>query len=333
MRIVVDVMGGDHAPRAPVEGAVLYAEETDGRDEIILIGDQAIIETQLKQLAATPKNIRIEHTTQVVDMDDQPTVAVKQKKDSSMVKGIRMQKEQLADAFVSAGSTGAQMAATLLTLGRVKGVQRPAMGAIIPHEQGVTFLIDVGANADCKPSHLYQFGLMGAIYMEQIFGVKNPQIGLLNIGEEKSKGNELMVDAYQMMADNVPNFAGNIEGRYILDGKADVVVTDGFTGNVVLKFAEGLVSVFSETLRGQLQKRLRYKIGALLARPAFAALRQRFDYEEYGGVPLLGVDGISIICHGSSSAKALKNAIHVAHNVATMKINDRIEEKLSQTQV
>ena len=184
MRIVVDVMGGDHAPAAPVEGAILYAKETGERDEIVLIGDQTTIQAELQKHSFSPRNLHIEHTTQVVDMDDQPTVAVKQKKDSSMVKGIRLQRDGNADAFVSAGSTGAQMAASLLTLGRVKGVQRPAMGAIIPHEEGVPFLIDVGANADCKPAHLFLFGLLGAFYMEHLFAVKQPRIGLLNIGED-----------------------------------------------------------------------------------------------------------------------------------------------------
>ncbi len=329
MRIVIDVMGGDLAPKAPVEGAILYDRETGGRDQLILIGDKDVVE---KELAShrnyQPKNITVFHTSQVVEMDDSPTMAVKQKKDSSMVKGIRLQRDGEADAFVSAGSTGAQMAASLLTLGRVKGVNRPALGTIIPGQDKYTFVIDVGANADCKPVNLFQFGLMGSLFMEYIHGVKEPQVGLLNIGAEKTKGNELMIASHQMLSEQLSNFVGNVEGRELLSSTADVVVTDGFTGNVVLKFAEGLIGVFTSSFKTQVKKNIIHMLGALLARPAFKALRKTFDYEEYGGVPLLGVDGISIICHGSSSAKALKNAIYVAREVGDKNVNKHIEEEL-----
>ncbi|HQV32758.1 MAG TPA: phosphate acyltransferase PlsX, partial [Calditrichia bacterium] len=239
MRIVVDAMGGDAAPKAPVEGALLYDLETGGSDEVILVGDQGAIEAELTHhKGPSPRNIRIIHASEVIDMHDAPTQAVRKKKDSSMVKGIALIKTDEADGFVSAGSTGAQMAASLLTLGRVKGVQRPALGAFIPHEKGITLLIDVGANADCKPQHLSQFGLMGTIFMKYIYDVRDAKVGLLNIGEEKSKGNELTLAAYEEMKAHLPNFVGNVEGRDVLAGHVEVVVTDGFTGNVLLKFAE-----------------------------------------------------------------------------------------------
>ncbi len=330
MRIVVDVMGGDNAPYAPVLGALLYDRETKGEDQVILIGDKEIIHTELaRHRLLKPYNIEVVHASEVVDMHDQPAMAVRQKKDSSMIKGIRMNKEGKADAFVSAGSTGAQMAGSLLILGRVKGVQRPALGAMIPWEDGVILLIDVGANSDCKPYHLLQFGLMGSIYMEYIYEIPNPRVGLLNIGEERSKGNELTQATFNLMEEYLPSFVGNVEGRDVLHGKADVVVTDGFTGNVVLKFAESFVEVFGSGLKRRIKKNLFAMAGMFLMRPAFKAMKRRYDYEEYGGVPLLGIDGISIICHGTSTPKAMKNAIYVARIMGEKQVNKHIQEELS----
>lgn len=329
MRIVVDAMGGDFAPKAPVHGAILYDRETRGRDQIILVGDQATIEKELESHIIPPKNIKVVHASEVIDMHDQPTAAVRQKKDSSMVKGIRLIREGEADAFVSAGSTGAQMAASLLVLGRMKGVQRPALGAFLPWEGGVILLIDVGANADCKPINLLQFGLMGGIFMEFICDIPSAKIALLNIGEEDSKGNELALAAHELMKKHLTNFVGNIEGREILNGKAEVVVTDGFTGNIVLKFAESIVGVFGRNLRRLIKKNLFSMAGGILVRPAFRAMKQRFDYEEYGGVPLLGIDGISIICHGSSSSKALKNAVYVARMMGDRQVNKHIQDEIT----
>lgn len=328
MRIVVDAMGGDLAPKAPVHGAILYDRETQGRDQLILIGDQAVIEKELESHILAPKNIKVVHASEVIGMHEQPATAVRQKKDSSMVKGLRMVRDGEAEAFVSAGSTGAQMAASLLILGRVKGVQRPALGAFLPWEGGVILLIDVGANADCKPINLLQFGLMGGIFMEFTCDLPAARIGLLNIGEEKSKGNELALASYELMAKHLPNFVGNVEGRDILNGKAEVVVTDGFTGNVILKFAESLVGVFGRNLKRMIKKNLLSMAGGILVRPAFRAMKRRFDYEEYGGVPLLGIDGISIICHGSSSSKALKNALYVGRVMWDKQVNKRIQEEL-----
>ena len=330
MRIVVDAMGGDSAPQAPVQGAILYDRETDGEDEVILVGDESLIEAELaRHRILSPHNISILHASQVISMDDSPTTAVRQKKDSSMVKGIRLLKDGGADAFVSAGSTGAQMAASLFILGRVKGVNRPALGAFLPWEEGVTLLIDVGANADCKPLNLLQFGLMGSIFMTYTADFPKPRIALLNIGEEKGKGNELAQATHELMEKHLPNFIGNVEGRDILQGKAEVVVTDGFTGNVLLKFAESIVGVLGGNLKRRIKKNLIHMMGALLVQPAFRAMKRSYDYEEYGGVPLLGIDGISIICHGSSTGKALKNAIHVARIMGEKQVNKHIEEEIS----
>ncbi len=230
---------------------------------------------------------------------------------------------------MSAGSTGAQMASSLLILGRVKGVHRPALGAFLPWENGVVLLIDVGANADCKPVNLVQFGLMGSIFMEFLFGMPQPRIGLLNIGEEETKGSELMVASHKLMSKYLSNFIGNVEGRDVLHGKADIVVTDGFTGNVVLKLAESMFGVFGSSLKRRIKKNLISMAGSILMRPAFKAMRRRYDYEEYGGVPLLGLDGISIICHGSSTGKALKNAISEARIIGEKQVNKHIREELS----
>ncbi|MGH1363106.1 MAG: phosphate acyltransferase PlsX [Calditrichia bacterium] len=332
MRIVIDAMGGDHAPNAPVQGALLYDKESNTNDELLLVGDKAAIEKAIADSRQKPSpRIKIIHASEVIDMNDQPTTAVRQKKDSSMVKGTRLQKDGEADAFVSAGSTGAQMASSLFTLGRVKGVSRPSLGAFIPSEKGgVTLLIDVGANSDCKPLHLLQFGLMGSIYMGMTYGIDSPKVGLLNIGAEKSKGNELAAASYELLSKSLPNFTGNVEGRDVLNGDVNVVVTDGFTGNVVLKFAEGIAGHFQNSLKQSISENFTSKIGGLLLRPALRKLKQGFDYEEYGGIPLLGVDGISIICHGSSSPKALKNAIRVARRMGDNQINKHIEDALGE---
>lgn len=331
MRIVVDAMGGDFAPRAPIEGAVLYVKESRGEDEIILVGDENKINPELVRYSRAKDVQRIStlHSSEVIEMDDQPTLALRKKKDSSMVKGLTHYKNGNADAFVSAGSTGAQMAASLLILGRLQGVHRPALGAFLPCEGGVVLLIDVGANTDCKPINLFQFGLMGSIFTKMIYQIKNPRISLLNIGEESSKGNEVTTTAYQLMEKDLPNFKGNCEGRDILHGNADVIITDGFVGNILLKFAESVLGVFGRSFKRSIGKNLFSLTGAFLVRHAFRDMKRNFDYQEYGGVPLLGVNGISIICHGSSSAKAIKNAIKVAKRMGERGVNQHIQEEIS----
>jgi glycerol-3-phosphate acyltransferase PlsX len=329
MRIALDAMGGDLAPQATVEGAYLYQKESRSVHEVVLIGD----EEQINPIAyrhGDPKknNISIIHTTETINMNESPTEALKRKKDASMLVGIQMHKENKVDAFVSAGNTGAQMAASLLNLGRISGVNRPAIGSILPSESGFVFMIDVGANADCKPINLYQFGLMASIYVDHIFSKQNLSIGLLNIGTEEKKGNEVSQIAYQLMRDNLPEFYGNIEGRDILRGKVDIIVCDGFVGNIILKFIESVMGVVSKGIKRNLGSNLFINLGALLVKPAFSALHKKYDSEEHGGVPLLGVGGISIICHGHSTGKAVKNALHVAEKMSIKKVNAHIAESL-----
>lgn len=329
MRLVVDAMGGDFAPKAPVEGAILFCKEAKG-DQVILVGDETVIQSELDRHSGShKKNIEIVHASSVIEMHDQPAAAIRNKKDSSMVKGITLYKEGKGDAFVSAGSTGAQMAASLLILGRIEGVHRPGLGAFLPCEGGVVLLTDVGANAECKPMHLLQYGIMGSIFIRQIYGIKNPRIALLNIGEESKKGNDLSIAAHELMVKFMPNFIGNVEGRDILRGGADVIITDGFTGNVILKFAESIFEVFGRNFKRSVGKNLFSLTGALLVRHAFRDMKRNFDYQEYGGVPLLGIDGISIICHGRSSAKAIKNAIKVARMMSREKVNENIHEEIT----
>lgn len=329
MKIAIDAMGGDLAPRSTVEGALLYDKETGGKHHLVLFGDKSRLESEIeKHHFNTPRNISIHHTTQIVDMGDSPTVALKQKKDSSLMKGLQLHRDGEVDAFVSAGNTGAQMVGSLLILGRMEGVLRPALGSFLPSEGGVVLLIDVGANVDSKPIHLLQFGLMGSIFINYIFGIEKPRIALLSIGEEKSKGNELVIAANELMASRLPNFCGNIEGRDILYGKADVIVTDGFVGNTILKFAESIMNVFGSTFKRNVGKNLFSMLGAFMVKHIFKEMKSSFDYEEYGGVPLLGVNGISIICHGRSTSKAISNAIRVAVEIGEKQVNLHIQEQL-----
>jgi glycerol-3-phosphate acyltransferase PlsX len=329
MRIAIDAMGGDHAPRATVEGAVLYAKETKGKHQLLLLGDQLIIQNELsRHHLESFYNISVHHTTQVVEMSDLPTTVLKQKPDSSLLKGLQLHKNGEVEAVVSAGSTGAQMVGSLMILGRIEGVHRPALGSFLPTEGGVVLLIDVGANVDSKPIYLLQFGLMGSIFINYIYRVKNPRVGLLSIGEEKSKGNELVLSTYPLMAAHLPNFIGNLEGGDILAGKADVIVTDGFVGNNILKFTESVMGVFGSSFKKSIGKNLFSLLGAFMLRHAFHEMKSSFDYQEYGGVPLLGVNGISIICHGRSTSRAIKNAIRVAVEIGEKELNEHIQAQL-----
>jgi glycerol-3-phosphate acyltransferase PlsX len=330
MRIALDALGGDFAPQATVEGAYLYQKETGSRHEIVLVGDEEQIRAECeKHTRCRETNVTAHHASEVVGMNDSPTEALKQKKDSSLQVGLNLHKSKQVDAFVSAGNTGAQMAASLFNLGRISGVNRPAIGSFIPSEKGMIFLIDVGANADCKPINLLQFGIMGGIFVDQIYSTSDLKIGLLSIGEEEKKGNEVTIAAHQMMKNNLPGFYGNIEGRDILKGKVDIVVCDGFVGNIILKMAESVIGVLTKSFKRNLGSNLFTNLGALLVKPAFTELRRNYDYEEYGGVPLLGVNGISIICHGSSSGKAIKNALYVAEKMSAQKVNENIANTLN----
>ncbi len=329
MYIALDVMGGDLGPRATVEGASLYIKESPD-DHVVLVGDQKEIEPRLKDVPESYlSQLSIVHAPENIGMNESPTDAVRKKKNSSMVAGLRLHKEGKVAAFVSAGHTGAQMAGSLLTLGRIPGVKRPAIGSFLPSEKGMVYVIDVGANVDSKPIHLLQFAQMGDIFVREVFNSKNPQIGLLSIGEEEKKGNELTIATHQLLKEHLPNFYGNIEGRDILRGKTDIVVCDGFSGNVVLKMAESMMTVIMNSLKKSVGSNLVSNLGALLIKPAFRQLKNSFDYEEYGGVPLLGVNGISIICHGSSSGKAIYNALKVAKRMDSHNVNQLIGKRLS----
>lgn len=309
MQIAVDAMGGDHAPGEIVRGAVAAAREKIA--DIILVGDKRRLEPELNPLHP-PANLEIVHTEQVVAMDEQPALALRRKREASIIVATRLVKEGRAAAVVSAGSTGAQMAAALLILGRSGKIQRPAIATIIPTLKGPKLLLDAGANVDCRPEHLYEFALMGNVYAARVMGIRDPRVGLLNIGTEACKGNEQTLGAYNLLKDAPLNFIGNIEGRDILAGDTDVIVCDGFVGNVLLKFGEGMAQVLFTMIGREIKNSFRARLGAALVLPALRGLKKQVDYTEYGGAPLLGVQGVSIICHGSSNARAIKNAIKVA---------------------
>ncbi|MGB9662781.1 MAG: phosphate acyltransferase PlsX [Moorellaceae bacterium] len=309
MKVAVDAMGGDYAPGAIVRGALAAAQE--GIAEIILVGDARAIEKELKDTAGQNK-IEVVHTEQAVAMDEQPALALRRKRDASIVLATRLVKEGRAQAVVSAGSTGAQMAAALLILGRSGNIQRPAIATFLPTLEGAKLLLDAGANADCRPENLYEFAQMGSLYSSKILGVPHPRIGLINIGTEPNKGNELTLNAYTLLKDSSLNFVGNVEGRDLPRGVADVYVCDGFTGNILLKFGEGLAQAMFSKIQEEVKRSWMARLGAALMLPALRYLKREIDYAEYGGAPLLGVQGISIICHGSSDERAIKNAIKVA---------------------
>lgn len=311
LRVALDVMGGDHAPVEIIKGAKEAVELFPYIEKIFLVGKEEIIKEHLKENKA---EFEIINAAEVITMDDHPGTAYRRKKEASITIATKLVKNGEADAIVSAGSTGAQMVAALFGLGRIEGVERPAIGTVLPTLNGGKLLLDAGANADCKVNNLVQFAQMGNVYVKEVLGIDNPKVGLVNIGSEETKGNELTIKAYAEIKkmDNI-NFIGNIEGRDIPQGVVDVMVCDGFVGNIVLKTIEGMATTFGTLLKTEIEKNLRTKIGAALLLPALQGLKARMDYSEYGGAPLLGVNGISIICHGSSKAKAIRNAIKVAY--------------------
>ncbi len=310
MAIALDVMGGDHAPQVPIDGALAALDELGPELKIVLVGPRDVIERELKARADTVNpRLEIANATQVIHMTDKPAAALRSKPDSSLVRAVTLLKEGRAEAIVSAGHTGAQMAASYMILGLIEGVKRPTIGGLMPRGEGkYSILLDVGANLDCKPINLLQFGIMGATFMEIFGGIKNPKVALLSIGEERNKGNEQVLAAHYLLEHSGLNFIGNVEGRDVLQDRADVIVCDGFVGNIVLKFAESVGSfLFNKFKHAAGPNGSEPKAGPILQQ-----LQRDFDYAETGGVPLLGVNGISIICHGGSSAKAIKNAIREA---------------------
>ena len=331
MKIAVDAMGGDYAPEQVVFGAVRAARKY--RCEIVLVGDEPRIREVLqREKGWEDLGITIHHTTQVIEMDEHPADAVRTKKDASVVVATRLVKDGECDAVLSAGSTGAAVTAAQLILRRIKGIGRPTIATPMPTPKGVTLLLDSGANVDSKPEHLVQSGIMGAIYAEHVFGTKNPRVGLLNIGEEETKGNEQAKATYQLLKTmHTINFQGNAEGRDIPKGNFDVVICDGFVGNVVLKFGEGLAKTIMKLIKEAVKEGgILPKLGALLLMPTWKKLGKKLDASEYGGAPLLGVNGCCLISHGSSNAKAICSAIGVAKDYVEGSVLTHIQEALQE---
>lgn len=327
--IVLDAMGGDNAPAAVVDGAVQAARAFPV--EIILVGRQEVIEQELAKHDTQGLSLPIVHASEVVEMTDH-TMAVKEKKDASMVVGVRLVKEGKAEAFVTMGNSGGAMAAALFGLGRIRGIERPALGSVYPTATGWCFILDIGANTEVKPEYLYQFALMGAAYAEKVMGVARPRVALLSNGEEEGKGTQIVRDAYELLKKSPLNFVGNAEGKDVPKGLADVVVTDGFTGNVLIKLSEGLAETLIGFLKGEIKKRPLAVAGAMLAKPAFDALKRRLDYAEFGGGILLGVEGNVIVGHGRSNARAVRNAIRIAAQTVDQKLVGTIRSAVASNQ-
>lgn len=307
-------MGGDNAPREIVHGAVIAARDLGVR--VALVGRDEAIALEIARHGARPETLSVVDARDVIAMDDSPAQAARQKRQSSIVVGLRLVKQGQADAFVSAGNTGAVMAAAVMHLGRIRGIERPSLAGLIPFCGKLSVFLDVGANADCKPLYLLQFAQMAAAYMERVWKVEHPSVALLNIGEEESKGSALVQESYELLEKSGLNFVGNVEGRDVPFGRADVIVTDGFTGNVVVKTMEGTADLIMSQLRGAITSRPWYAAAGLVLMPTFGKLRKKFDYREYGAGPLLGVNGIVFIGHGRSDAKAITSALRVAREAA-----------------
>lgn len=331
LTIAVDAMGGDHAPKAEVEGAIRAAAELNLR--VLLVGQEDVVAREVaRHPSASGLPIEIRHAPDVITMEDSAAKAVRSKKNSSIHVCSRLVRDSEAHGFVSAGNTGAVMATAKMVQGMIRGVQRPALASAFPTLKGSpVVVVDVGANVDCTPMMLAQFAVMGEIYSRIIFHNRAPRVGLLSIGEEEHKGNELTRNATPLLKTMPIHFIGNVEGRDIYSGLADVVVCDGFIGNVALKVSEGIVEMMQSMLRESLEATITRKLGALLSQKAYRDFRKRVDYAEYGGAPLLGVKGVSIICHGRSNANAIKNAVRVAAEFARGKLNEKIEAELDQT--
>jgi glycerol-3-phosphate acyltransferase PlsX len=331
MKIVVDAMGGDHAPPVVVDGAVQAARDLGL--EIVLVGQRGAVTSELERHDTAGLVLSVHHADEMIDMDEHnPAAAVKAKKDSSMVVGMDMIRRQQGDAFFTAGHSGGALAAALFRLGRIRGIKRPALSTIFPSQtpQGYCFLLDIGANADCKPEYLLQFAIMGSVYAERVLGVPNPRVAIVSNGEEEGKGNQLVQETVPLLKASPLNFVGNAEGKDIPWGVADVVVTDGFTGNVIIKLAEGVSKMLMDILKEELTARSVSKVGALLARPSFDAVRSRLDYREYGGAPLLGVDGVVLVGHGRSDALAIRNAIRMTAQTVENGVLDAIKQGIAR---
>lgn len=324
MRIIIDAMGGDHAPQEIVKGSVQAANTLNV--DILLVGQEGIIQNELKQYKYSADKIHIHHADEVITNDDVPTKAIKSKKNSSMVVGLKMLREKKGDAFVSAGNTGALLTGALLCVGRIKGIDRPALTPIIPTDKGCAILVDAGANTNCKPENFLQFGIMGSAYMKKVIGTDSPKVGLVNVGSEEGKGPDLIKTSYSLLQDAPLNFIGNIEAREIPYGDVDVIVCDGFVGNVILKLMEGMGLTLYSNIKKIFTKNVLTYLGALLVKNGLKEFKKKMDYREYGGAPLLGINGVVIKAHGSSSAMSIYYAISQAQKFAETGVVDEIKK-------
>lgn len=316
MRIALDAFGSDNAPFPEVEGAVLAIKE-DLCSQVMLVGDEAVLTRELGKFYYDQSRISIVHASQRIEMGDSASASVRSKRDSSLVRAVELHKQGLADVMVSAGNTGAVMTASLLTYGRIRNVDRPAIAVVFPTQEGHQILLDMGANVDCTAENLLQFAHLGSMYFQYFFQNPRPRVSLLNIGEESAKGNSITKQAYQLLAnDSDLNFQGNIEGKDIIRGVTDVIVCDGFVGNVVLKTIEGVGFSIFEILKEQINKDWIAKLGAMLSYPVYSYMKKKLDHTEYGGALLVGLNGISVVSHGRSNAKAIKNALRIADRIA-----------------
>jgi glycerol-3-phosphate acyltransferase PlsX len=328
LRIAVDAMGGDHAPLVNVDGAIAAAREYGIAS--LLVGRASELSRLLTDSGYRGHDIEIVDAPEVVEMDEPATAAIRKKRNSSIRIAANCVRDGRAQGLVSAGHTGAAMVSAKMVVGTIEGVDRPALAAIVPNLTGHCLLLDVGANPDAKTSHFKEFAVMGSIYAELAFGRKNPSIGLMSIGEEDSKGTDRTKEAFKILKETGLNFIGNVEGRDVFSGTVDVIVTDGFTGNVILKVSESLSEMVEKLLREEIKRTLQASVGFLLSRAAFRRFRQRLDYSEYGGAPLLGAKGCVIICHGRSSAKAIKNAIRFAAEFSKQNLAEKIQAKIAE---
>jgi glycerol-3-phosphate acyltransferase PlsX len=335
MRIVLDAMGSDQHPDPEIQAAVEAAQKFG--DQIILVGKRELIAPKLDTMGGFDDSLRLIHAPEVLEMTDKPARNARKKSQNSMAVGIDLLKSGKADAFVTAGNTGGAMATGLFRLGRIRGVKRPALTALFPVRNGRCVVLDIGANADCKPEYLLQFAIMGSVYAEKVLRIQKPRIGLLSNGEEPGKGNQLVKDSYPLLENSGLNFIGNVEGKELFDGQADVVVMDGFTGNILLKSSEAVAKLLTDLLKEELMSGPRTTLGALLARPAFESIRKIMDPAEVGAAPLLGVDGLIFVGHGRSDARALINGIRVAREAVQANllqaISAAIQERLSAAMV
>jgi glycerol-3-phosphate acyltransferase PlsX len=328
-RIVLDASGGDQPLQERVSGALAAAERYEDV-EVLLCGPTDQLERALKQERRRPENLRILHAPDNIGMHEPPVQAVRERKQSSIVVGVKAVAAGEADAFVSAGNTGAVAAASTLMLGRLPGVQRPGLATAMRVIDSTVVAIDVGANVDCRPAHLLQYGIMGSVFAQEVIGIKQPRVGLLNVGEEDAKGNDLAKQSFELLSAAPINFVGNVEPEKLVYNGCDVVVCDGFVGNVMLKLGEGLFTKLIDWFKQEVPKKLKYKLGFMLCRSLFRDLKECSDYTEYGGAPLLGVDGVTIITHGSSGDRAIANAIREARSFVKGKVNDHIVNALKQ---